>query len=116
MCDIWSVDYASRTYYILSFHMPPIAHYSFNLVEMHQAQADSSTVLSFIVNIMILVYELMCSMSGLYFMPARDYLHVVSYTSYYALLFHCSPVKILLGVTDQCIICLVVCKVHDYGI
>ena len=72
MCDIWSVVYASQTYYI-SFHMPPIAQYSFNRVEMHQTQADSSTVVSFVVNFMILVYELMCLMSGLYIMPARDY-------------------------------------------
>ena len=72
MCDIWSVDYTSQTYYI-SFHMPPIAQYSFNLGEMYQAQADSSTFVSFIVNFMIWVYELMCLMSGLYFMPARGY-------------------------------------------
>ena len=72
MCDIWSVVYASQTYYI-SFHMPPIAQYSFNRVAMHQTQADSSTVVSFVVNFMILVYELMCLMSGLYIMPARDY-------------------------------------------
>ena len=51
MCDIWSVVYASQT----SFHMPPIVQYSFNRVEMHQAQVDSSTVVSLVLNFMILV-------------------------------------------------------------
>ena len=67
MCDIWSVVYARRTYCI-SFHMPLIAQSSFHRVEMHQEQADFTTV-----KFMIWVYELMCLMSGLYFMPARDY-------------------------------------------
>ena len=58
-CDIWSVVYARRTYY-LSFHMPLIARSSFHRVEMHQGQADFSTV-----KFMTLVYELMCLMSGL---------------------------------------------------
>ena len=67
MCDMWSVVYATRTYCI-SYHMPLIAQSSFHRVEMHQEQADFTTV-----KFMIWVYELMCLMSGLYFMPARDY-------------------------------------------
>ena len=67
MCDIWSVVYARRTYCI-SFPMPLFAQSSFYHVEMHEEQADFTTV-----TFMVLVYELMCLMSGLYFMPARDY-------------------------------------------
>ena len=46
--------YASQTYYI-SYHMPPIAQSSLNRVEMHAAQVDSSTVVSLVLNFMILV-------------------------------------------------------------
>ena len=80
--------------------MPLIAQYSFNRFEMHQASADSSTVVLFVVRFMILVYELMCLMSDLYFMQA-EIINVVSYTPYYALLHHCARVEVLLGVTDQ---------------
>ena len=84
MCDIWSVVYARRTYYI-SFHMPLIAQSSFHCIEMHQEQADFSTV-----KFMILVYERLVCISC-----QPEIIHVVSYTSYYTLLHHCLPVDIL---------------------
>ena len=72
MCDIWSVVYTRQTYYT-SFHMPLIAQYSFNRFEMHLAQADSTLVVLVVVKFMILVYKVICLMSGLYCMPGRDY-------------------------------------------
>ena len=99
MCDIWSVVYTRRTYYI-SFHMPRlhnIPSIALRCTKRKQipAQLFYSLISSWFGYTNWCVWCLVCISCQ------TEIIHVVSYTPYYALRHHCSRVEVLLGVTDQ---------------